>query len=347
MPWGEPRLSSQIDMLAMTPRAIFLMAKLPFMKWYPADWIKDTRHLSLQAKGAWADLINFMWVNESGRGQYSATPEALARTLGCSQETCKLVIDELRTVAEIVTTSDGNVTVMSRRIKREESIRENNRFRKQRNRVTLPSREIPREKLEVRSQKAEVRRQKTESLTPLAESQQTPLPHPPSKLIIPDVLQDLELYRNDVKLCNKLPIVMAAWQSAYPGVMINAEIRKAHAWEVGNPSRRKKDRLKFLTNWLNRAQDRGGQGAGQREVVHTMRKETGYIGHEGDGQTVYGKPDVPTLSQAEFEKLKAEDERKQRERAQHGTDQGRRDDTGTKAGVGTDKVSGEVTGAGS
>lgn len=120
------------------------MAKLPFMKFYPADWMKDTRHLSLPAKGAWIDIINLMWMNEHCRGEYTATEAALARAIGASPAELHPVLEELKTVAS-VTFVNGTVTVMSRRIVKEESDREVDRIRQTRHRshapVTLPSRQ--------------------------------------------------------------------------------------------------------------------------------------------------------------------------------------------------------------
>lgn len=78
---------------------------------------------------------------------------------------------------------------------------------------------------------------------------------------VPDELRDLELYAADPKLCRAWPPFLTAAQQAYPGVDILAEVRAAHAWEVANPKRRKKQRTRFLHSWLSRAQDRapGGQ----------------------------------------------------------------------------------------
>jgi hypothetical protein len=46
------------------------------------------------------------------------------------------------------------------------------------------------------------------------------------------------------------------WSEAYPALDIRAEIKRAAAWLFANPKNRKSDYLRFLTNWLNRAQDR-------------------------------------------------------------------------------------------
>lgn len=46
-----------------------------------------------------------------------------------------------------------------------------------------------------------------------------------------------------------------AWLASYPAVSVADECRKAHAWEMANPKRRKVDKLRFLNSWLARAQD--------------------------------------------------------------------------------------------
>jgi hypothetical protein len=80
--------------------------------------------------------------------------------------------------------------------------------------------------------------------------------HSTSTEAIPEEISGLELYEADLKLCRAWPELLTSWERAYPGFDINTEIAKAHAWEVANPSRRKKDRPRFLTNWLARASDK-------------------------------------------------------------------------------------------
>lgn len=50
---------------------------------------------------------------------------------------------------------------------------------------------------------------------------------------------------------------VAEWESAYPGTDVSAECRKAHAWIVATPGRRKtaSGMPRFLVNWLNRTVD--------------------------------------------------------------------------------------------
>lgn len=153
------------------------MGKLPFMQFFPDAWLVDTRRLSPLAKAAWIDILCYCW-NAPERGVYSRTLPAMAFEHGVTQEVLAKLLEELAQVAEI-NRSGGAVTIMSRRIVREEKVREYERTRKrwQRENTNVPdlSRNCPavvtQEKLEVRSQKLE-----EETLQGDAAVQQPPRP---------------------------------------------------------------------------------------------------------------------------------------------------------------------------
>lgn len=73
-------------------------------------------------------------------------------------------------------------------------------------------------------------------------------------------------YAHNPELCQKLPALWPEWEQSY-AIDVESEIRKARLWELANPQRRKKGKIRFLTNWLNRAQDgqrvQHGGGVGQ------------------------------------------------------------------------------------
>lgn len=48
---------------------------------------------------------------------------------------------------------------------------------------------------------------------------------------------------------------LSAWQELYPGVDVDGQCRRALAWILANPERRKtaKDMERFIVNWLNRS----------------------------------------------------------------------------------------------
>lgn len=47
--------------------------------------------------------------------------------------------------------------------------------------------------------------------------------------------------------------------SAYPGLDVEAEARRAKLWLDANPRRLKKNVRRYLQNWMNRADQRGGR----------------------------------------------------------------------------------------
>lgn len=95
------------------------MPKLSFMKFYPADWINDTRSLSAEAKGCWMDLLCFMW-NAPERGKWEGTFQEFARVTGTPWESAPALIQELHKVAT-VTIRNNLVTLINRRMSRQET----------------------------------------------------------------------------------------------------------------------------------------------------------------------------------------------------------------------------------
>lgn len=71
------------------------MAKNPYIKFYIGDYIKDTRILPLNVRGAWVDLILFMWDNRE-KGEITGTIEEFSRLMCCSIEEANLVIQTLK-----------------------------------------------------------------------------------------------------------------------------------------------------------------------------------------------------------------------------------------------------------
>lgn len=110
-----------------------VMGKLPAFQFYPADWMQDTRPLSLAAKGAWIDLLCAMWRSQT-RGTLTLSLMGYSRLIGATVDQTTSVIKELTDmqICNIVTNSNGDVTLTSRRMAREERIREQTRYRVER-----------------------------------------------------------------------------------------------------------------------------------------------------------------------------------------------------------------------
>lgn len=99
------------------------MAKLPYMQFYPADWIRDTRALSISAKGAWIEIICAMW-NSSVRGEISLSIAALSRAIGATDKATVKALREIEEhqVCDVEWLENDRVTLRSRRIIREAQV---------------------------------------------------------------------------------------------------------------------------------------------------------------------------------------------------------------------------------
>lgn len=175
------------------------MGKLPWMKFFYADWLRDTRALSVAAKGAWIDTICYAW-GSPRRGEIVGTEDSFARMWGCSTREAHTIIIELTThaICECVTDDHGNVTLMSRRIVREEKQREQARKRKERERsrqchadgIDACHGSVTAQKSEVRSQKSDTT-EKTPVVSGGAEKKTRPVFSPPT-------IHELNTYASEI-----------------------------------------------------------------------------------------------------------------------------------------------------
>jgi len=108
-----------------------MAGKLPYMQFYPGDWLKDPNiaMCSPVTRGIWFDFLCAM--HESDRsGQITGTREQLARVGRCTTVELDHALSELKsTCAADVTIRNEIVTVVNRRMHREFKTRENTRGR--------------------------------------------------------------------------------------------------------------------------------------------------------------------------------------------------------------------------
>ena len=69
--------------------------KLPYMQFYPGDWIQDTRCLSSAAKGVWIDVICHLW-KCSTRGTDTLPLSGWSKITGSPVEELAVCFDELQ-----------------------------------------------------------------------------------------------------------------------------------------------------------------------------------------------------------------------------------------------------------
>lgn len=114
------------------------MSKAPAMQFYWNDYLRDTRILTPATRGLWVDMLGFMWYAEE-RGKLQGTYSQYSRLLSCTESEASEAIKELSVtkVADVThSNGDGNgvVTVVNRRMFREQKSKESTRLRVQRHR---------------------------------------------------------------------------------------------------------------------------------------------------------------------------------------------------------------------
>ena len=80
---------------------------IPYSQFFWADYLKDTRILSLEAKGAWMDILCHL-ANADEVGVSGHRLDIWARVLGCPKRVAKRILAELEDakVGEIWTEND-------------------------------------------------------------------------------------------------------------------------------------------------------------------------------------------------------------------------------------------------
>lgn len=105
------------------------MAKLPYMQFYPADWLLDTLTISPSARGIWIDILSFMWRAEPRTGMMECTVEGWCKRLRCTDAAFRLAVEELTLehICEVRTDPCKDlVRFTCRRLVREEKLRGTN-----------------------------------------------------------------------------------------------------------------------------------------------------------------------------------------------------------------------------
>lgn len=96
------------------------MAKQPYIPLYTGDYLKDTRVLPLEVRGAWVDIMIFMWESKE-RGTITGTMDEFALMLGCSFKKANQIIALLQEkgICDYEITKNRHVKLISRRMVRD------------------------------------------------------------------------------------------------------------------------------------------------------------------------------------------------------------------------------------
>jgi hypothetical protein len=101
------------------------MSKQPYIPLYTGDYLKATRRLPLEVRGAWVDILIYMWENRE-RGTITGTIDEFASMLSCNIEQASFVIGLLqqKDVCDYELLKGGLIKLISRRMVREAEISE-------------------------------------------------------------------------------------------------------------------------------------------------------------------------------------------------------------------------------
>lgn len=256
------------------------MGKQPAIMFYVGDYLKDTRHLSLEAKGAWTDLLWFMFHAEQ-RGQITLPIDGFSRLLGAGQEQTIRVLNELvatRVCDCLINGAQGdmspfcppnvpacplNVTIINRRMAKEEKQRDYNRLKKQKQRS---SKVCPENVKPLLSSSSSSSFSNNELLRNSARSEAVPHSRPASAATIeicptaangesPASYHERYMVWATSLIRDYVTIHRNQLELAYPGIDLDQQAAMSIAWLQANPGKRKRDVRRFVTNWLARAQE--------------------------------------------------------------------------------------------
>lgn len=249
--------------------------KLPFLQFYPSDYMRDTRALSLSAKGGWVDIMCMLHGSKT-RGKLTLPASGWARVMGANLTETEAVLAEIENmqIAEVVRECNGNVTLLSRRMEREAITREQTRLRVMAHRSNKACNAVG--NAEITDKKPETRNQKPETIINTAEgvSRETPGADAPQLTLLNGNENGNHIAPKKRKASN---LTDAEWLAelkanpAYDGVDIDREHGKAKVWCDANG--RTLTRRTFV-NWINRS--RPMAGASRSETSALQKRAHGY-----------------------------------------------------------------------
>jgi hypothetical protein len=221
--------------------------KLPFLQFYPSDYLVDTRILTLSARGAWVDILCVLH-GSSTRGTATFPVRGWSRIMGVSDAEFVTTIEEIDAmkVGNVIRCSNGDVTITCRRMLNEAITREQTRLRVQNHRnkernnernASSNAKETP-NKSEVISQKLE-------------EEGESDADAPPPDFSLEDSPDEDQKPKKQPKQTDEQWLAELATSSAYRGIDVRREHAKALVWAAAN--KKTMSRRRFI-NWVNRCE---------------------------------------------------------------------------------------------
>ena len=218
------------------------MGKNPAFQFYPSDWVRDLEEHPLEIEGAWIRICCKLWWSET-RGSLTKNIDQWAKILRSYQQDAERILNYIgnERIGDVITDANGNITVKSRRMIRDEKDRENNTLRQRRF-----------------QDKKKYNAPITEQSQRSSSSSSTSVQKTKAKK------EKIELVDNCFKTIPDA--FMNKWREVAPGINIPDEIKKAELWLLAHPQKRRSRYDSFLSNWMVKAQDyfikHGGGGNG-------------------------------------------------------------------------------------
>jgi hypothetical protein len=215
------------------------MGKIPAFQFYPNDWSRDLEEHPLEIEGAWIRICCKLWWSET-RGELSRSYEQWGRILRVSTEDSTRILTYLNSykICDICVTDNGNVTVRSRRMFREDIERRQAAERQRRKR----EREASHAEVTIVSSYS------SSSSSPNTKKEKTINAPSNNK----KAAYNFETHSWD----NIADAFLMVLSRAYPAVNIQNELNGMASWLEANPSNRKSNYSRFINNWLRKAQDK-------------------------------------------------------------------------------------------
>jgi hypothetical protein len=245
------------------------VGKNPAFQFYPSDWARDLEEHPLEIEGAWIRIICKLWWSET-RGRLSKTIDQWSRILRTGTGHCTKILEYIKTekIGEVrgdLSSCNGIVTVISRRMERDQKERESVRLRveKLRHKELCNAYVTPDvTPMKQPSSSSVLLSSDLQDLNTLAESDEKTIASPPEEQARrPKIKKKTPLTHEEYcqKCRDEIPKALSdnreIWRQAYPGINLDQEAAKAVAWLLSHPKERKSLYPKFLNSWLSRAQE--------------------------------------------------------------------------------------------
>jgi len=194
------------------------MGKAPAFQFYVKDWLSDPelQCVSTSSRGMWIDALCYMW-EAPERGKLIGTPEELSKLLRATNGNFTQFMDDLkRHKFADVTMCNNEITLVNRRMQREEKERNNTRLRVSRYRSNA---------------KCNV------NVTP------------PSSSSSPSAIQKKYIKKRNILSDDEF---LTSLKEKFTWVDFEREMAKIDAWFLANPGRQKTRR--FIVKWISKVE---------------------------------------------------------------------------------------------